>query len=145
MEEYNDYDNCDDHDGPSTGDISIDTGSFDILDKAEKLKKELENLVDRHITDALNNVSDERFATEELNKINAALAYFGIGSALDKVNSLLKQNRELISKVQKTDEFLGAKRHYLPLVQKLITVAQEKNDQETINRINVFLVSGDVI
>ena len=129
-------------------DFETDSNIDEINGFAQALKTSVCNQIDSIVSRTIDDMKANTDATKQLKEVNDLLGYrFGnLSQPLkDRVQSLVKENERLNKKIKDTDEMLLAKRHYLPLIQRILSVSQERDDQAMVNRIHAFLIEGKVI
>lgn len=93
----------------------------------------------------MNDLLKHRDAVDQLRE---ASLYFRSGCSntlIENIKNLVEENKTLKQKIKDTDEMVMAKRHYYPLMIKILEVAESRGDVETINRVHCFILEGKVI
>lgn len=117
---------------------------------SERLKREICTLIDAKTSASLEEMFRQRDAFNQLMEAERHLGIAGfrggdVRPLIERIQALVDENQKLKKQIKDTDELLLAKRHYHPLMIKLLQVAQERDDQETINRIHCFMLEGKII
>lgn len=133
-----------DLDGDPVYDDYVETEEQQAKEFSERLKKEICTLIDSKTSASLNEMFRQRDACDQLIE---AQRYLGVNgqTLVDRIKDLSDENRKLKQQIKDTDEMLLAKRHYHPIMIKLLDVAQARNDIETVNRIHCFMLEGKII